>query len=362
MKLIPSVLLCTCLILAAQQSDAQVFDRTWRAISEPSNELPRTIKKVDVQLGWLCYDGRTGFLQTDCPVTFKLRKTIGGPGVTNACTPDADGRIPRLTCGNGGHTHLEDDRPVIFKDTEVRYPNADPEPMNDPLSVSGPSPGGFFGFEWTVPQAGGIYDFESTMTASPGGFFATFRQGGLFFVSTLTARGSLNVTVARDSLRQLPDLPNLYLKKRRGPPPQRLVGADTGHFDNIAYAATKLTRAVLPLIAIEYSVANNGDKIEYNDISLPKGGVFDFTAYDQSLSNPDRWKDPHESHREGIATDVNWPGADSCAIDKSVEFAVDKLLARNVARNRSALYCELTGNYHIDTTSLQIAGQPVPFP
>jgi len=58
---------------------------------------------------------------------------------------------------------------------------------------------------------------------------------------------------------------------------------------------------------------------------------------------------------------LNRPGGDSCAVNKTVELAVDKLLDKNTAVRppRSAMYCEPNGNYHIDTTRLRIGGKPV---
>lgn len=357
MKFILSVLLCSCLIFTAQESDAQ---RIWPVLSEPSNELKNI--RNDVTRGWLCYDGSSGRLQDDCPVTFKLSKRIGGPGVLDTCTPDANGAIEPLTCGNGGHTHGEDDRPVIFEGTEVRYFG---DQNDDPLEVDAFSPISIFlaGFSWTVPQAGGYYTFDSSMTAPLGSFFISFAGGVLFLDETIEAIGLVNVTHARDSLRQLPDAPDLYIKKRFGPPgfPD---DPDLGHTDSVAYAATAGTRLVLPLIAIEFTVLTMGDKLEYNDISLPKGGVFDFRAKTPALGGASRWNQPHKTHREGQDTDVNRPGGPTepnCRINKTVEQAVDKLLAENtnVTPARSALYCEDSGNFHIDTTRLRIAGKEI---
>lgn len=354
MKIIKLLLAGLCLFTLSYEAQAQ---RIWRATVDPSDE--REAAGNEVTRGWLCYDGRTGRLIDTCSVAFNLSTTIGGPGVLNTCIIDSSGAAEPLTCGNGGHTHIESDRPVIFNNSEVRYFG---DTDTAPLVVAGKSPTSIFlaGFTWQVPQVGGYYTFDSSMTAPDRFFFVSFSNGILFLDRTIESIGLVNVTHRGDSLRQLPDLPSVYLKERRGF--DRQVGSDDAHFDNIAYAATAGTLLVLPLIAIEYTAITMGDIISYNDSSLPKGGVFDLTAFDQNTNNPKRWKEPHESHRMGQDTDVNrpgGPGSPGCDVNKNVKFAVDRILAFNTAQNRPAMYCENTGNFHIDTTSLRIAGKPI---
>ena len=48
-----------------------------------------------------------------------------------------------------------------------------------------------------------------------------------------------------------------------------------------------------------------------------------------------------------------------CDENKTVGFAVGRRLAFNAAQSRPALYCEQSGNFHIDTTSLRIAGTTI---
>jgi hypothetical protein len=114
---------------------------------------------------------------------------MGGPGVVEACSPDANGAIPSLTCGNGGHTHLETDRPVVFPGTEVSYFG---DTNNDPLVVEGNSLDNLSlgGFRWSVPQAGGIYSFSTSMTASGNNFFVVFNGTVLFLIKTLNDDGT----------------------------------------------------------------------------------------------------------------------------------------------------------------------------
>ena len=113
----------------AQVSHAQeVVDlRTWRVISEPSNE--NLDIRNDVQYGWLCYSGRTGRLQSECKVSFELfegEDPVDVTGVTSDCDLDPDGGIAPLTCGHGGHIHADPVRPVIFDGTNGISVNVSP--------------------------------------------------------------------------------------------------------------------------------------------------------------------------------------------------------------------------------------------
>lgn len=346
MRAISVVLLALLSFFATYPSSAQ-FERTWVISSEPTNERTNNPRN-QVGRGWICYGSR-GQIRTTCPVTFVLTG-IGGPGVTDACIPDANGAIPPQTCGNGGHTHGENDRPLVLAGTQVVYPG-DSDPA--PLSVVGFSPGsqGLGGFRWTVPQVGGIYTFQSTMLPSLGAVF--FLQGA-FPDGSLRARGRLNLTIAGDSFRQLPDVPTEYEKKRRGPPPTRTVGADTAHVDSIAYASPPITQAALILIARTFKIATK-TLISYNDISLPKGGVFDYRSFEIG-NTANRWQAPHKSHREGLGVDVNKPGGVGCDVNTSVQAAIDVFLLPFPGRvPATALDCERANNnaYHINITALK---------
>lgn len=337
------------LLLLAPGAHAQ---RIWDVVVEPSNLRPTSSAPVtaEVKRGWLCYSGRTGRLTADCPVTFRL-SGIGGPNVTIDCSPDVtSGRIAARTCGNGGHTHDETDRPIVYPGTEVEYGPAVPD--NDPLFVSGPSPSSFNDvFSFTASEFGGIYAMESTMDAPLDSSFWTLANGVLFAVPQLTAEGRVNVTVAGDSLAQLPDLPAVYDKVRS----QNSTAVT--HTDAVAFTTTFQSRIALTAIARSFQTAT-GSNLSYNDGSLPKGGLFDFNAVHPDPTRTDTpWQKPHSWHRDGRDIDVNKPGGQSCTQNTSVQKAVDKILVgRGVAQQRSALICEVNnnGNYHIRITQLAI--------
>ncbi|HNP65811.1 MAG TPA: hypothetical protein PKH39_17900 [Woeseiaceae bacterium] len=172
----------------------------------------------------------------------------------------------------------------------------------------------------------------------------------------LTAEGRVNVTMDGDTLRQLPDAPLFYEKGRSAN-----VTADT-HKNPVAFATTLLARTAL--LAIGRSFKNDTNSlISYNDISLPKGGLFDFLAIrpppiPPDPVKPDRpWLTPHSTHRRGMDVDVNKPNQVPCSGNTSVQKAVNIVLARDTDPKRlgkTALLCESTGNYHIFITELRV--------
>ena len=357
MKIYLFVHLVLGVLLVGQESRAQdrVASRTWSAIAEPSNE--RLNIRNDVQRGWLCY-GRTGLLQDDCKVSFQLfesKDPVDVTGVTTNCVLDPDGGIAPLTCGHGGHVHNSPVRPVIFDQTEVRYVG---DMDGRPLFVEGPSPLNLGdGFLWTVPQVGGYYEFKAGMLPPDGKKFLefTFVPGGVIIttVDRAEATGRLNVTARADGLKQLPDdNVTFYRKDRNG---------DAEHPDAVSYAAQDITHAALRAIGRSFN-NNTGSLISYNDISLPKGGLFEVFA------NTNPWVAGlgHVSHREGLHVDVNKPNQQRCDFNTSVQAAVDMVLTRNLQNpdpnSTSALLCETkavpntpdTGNYHIVITNIKL--------
>jgi hypothetical protein len=90
-----------------------------------------------------------------------------------------------------------------------------------------------------------------------------------------------------------------------------------------------------------------------NDISLPKGGVFD-------LQNDwNQFARSHSEHRDGRDIDIN-PAGINCLDDLALQAAVNKFLVplehriTNVQQPdpASALLCETGGRKHIDITAL----------
>lgn len=374
MKLPAFTLAFVAFLVTATDSLAQtptVSFRSWNPVVEPSNERPRTRKLNEVVQGWLCYSGRTGRLQSDCTVSFELSPgtdPVDIPGVAPDCVLNAALGIQASTCAHGGHTHGNPVRPVIFENEEVRYPG---DIDGNPLTVTNATSQTSLltaGFIWTAPINSGIFEFESSMFPPDGRKFVVFSNGTLFLFDELRAIGRLNVTFGRDRLRQLPDNPQIYDKLR---------GGNSLHPDEISYSSQFVTQLALTAIA-DFFLNSTGSKISYNDISLPKGGVFDFKAEDlnpppRQPPNPKPWQPPHASHRTGLDVDINKPGGQRCDNNTSVLAAVSRFLERTTDNPapptspffQSALFCETrannfrsdAGTYHIRVTRLR----PVPF-
>jgi hypothetical protein len=72
-----------------------------------------------------------------------------------------------------------------------------------------------------------------------------------------------------------------------------LVGATATHGDN--HNGTPTFNASLGTLADSYVLAFPGQRLAYNDMSLPLGGLFDINA---------TWAPPHVSHRFGVDCDL----------------------------------------------------------
>lgn len=147
------------------------------------------------------------------------------------------------------------------------------------------------------------------------------------------------IDVGIRNLNELPDNPGLYTKIR---------GGVDYHTNDVAYFGAQLTLQYLPLVAQDYLILSER-RLSVNDMSLPKGGLFDIHG---------NWQTPHRSHREGKDADINQGGI-ACEDDEDLMTAVDQLLPRITTSNgntRSALLCEACSNNtlcrkHIDFES-----------
>ncbi len=86
------------------------------------------------------------------------------------------------------------------------------------------------------------------------------------------------------------------------------------------------TLDALQEIAQEYR-SLTGKQLSVNDISLPKGGLFDFHA---------TYAPPHSTHRTGSDADINRAGV-NCNVDKELKLAVETIAER---RSGVQLTCE----------------------
>jgi hypothetical protein len=323
-------LLTTCIVYTT--SSAQLT-------KPPSNEL--TGERHLAGFAWMCL-GTFALFAGGCTQTFELTG-IGGAGVTVECVPDISGDFSLMTCGNGGHNHSDPPRPLIFDNGSVVYPG---DTDSSPLRVSSPVLPGLVFNLWEVPQVAGNYRFSTTLFAPPGQLFLVAANGGFRFARSIGSSGFYNVSIAERGLKQLPArTDNLYLKVRT---------PETNHVDDVAFGADFLTHQMIPAIAEEYT-ALSGRTLSINDISLPKGGVFDYLNLN--------WLGPHNSHREGNDVDINQgvvnQYVEPCSTDVNLRQAVNTYLVPLPAAppgrpEATALLCESGGRKHIDITAFNI--------
>ena len=123
----------------------------------------------------------------------------------------------------------------------------------------------------------------------------------------------------------------------------------------MAFSASPFTREALPKLS-NVLFETSGRNLSVNDISLPKGGVFDL------LLNWDG-DDDHAEHRDGNDADINTENI-LCQGDQALRAAVDRVLVGILRTDAdgnlkvekktgkphpfSALLCEATGFKHID--------------
>lgn len=310
----------------------------------PSDEIRNEI--LTTAFAWLCYEQLTG-KRLECGVRYEHFGLSADPARV-ACVIDGSGGVPSDTCADGGHTHANPERPLLYRDDQggahaIAFPgDSNPAPLAATGTTFGPPNLAPFAdpyFLHDQPQVAGIYTWESTATAPPGYVWSDRIR---FTRDTVKAVGTTNVGV--EDLRWLPDpgAGDDYIKVRGGP--GRTVGTDPYHVDAVAHFGTPLSLQYIPLLATNYSIYR-GRRLSVNDMSLPKGGVFEARGDWEETSFD--WKSPHKGHRAGRDVDINRDGL-RCKVDPSLQQVVDQLLKPPAHRQDSALYCEPDGLKHID--------------
>lgn len=161
---------------------------------------------------------------------------------------------------SGGHSHDDPARPKgLF------------ERVTDPTQ-----PNGTISYQYTAPEASGQIDVNLVVTTQDG---RTYMPPGF------------HISVKVDGLVAVP-MNDRY----------DLIGggADFIHQDN--HYVIPDFKNVLIALAKDYSDKHPGKKLQYNDMSLIYGGVFDLNG---------NWRDPHKGHNFGINADL-----DSLPVDK----------------------------------------------
>ena len=146
----------------------------------------------------------------------------------------------------------------------------------------------------------GRLDKTSGTTGSDGCFTTKYRPSHIAGVVTIEAYQSSSFYEYRPLNVRVPNLVEL-----QGGTNYSLIGATTYHPASTNHWGTQAAVNGLVLIANDYKTMYYGsgqipenDKLNYNDMSLPKGGKFDLYH---------KWEDTttqHGEHREGINDDV----------------------------------------------------------
>lgn len=228
---------------------------------------------------------------------------------------------------NGGHCHNYDSHPLSDPpERELEYSGI--YKNRDKLWIDGGQTGDSLAvIGHRMPQVAGKIVTETTVNLLGGWYCIT----GCYTRTSFKDEDTLDVGVS--GLERLSDpTPDEHYFKLRG-------GTDThpeGHW------GTESTIKKLKEIAEEYY---GSDKIlSVNDISLPKGGLFDYK---------DTWEPPHKSHRTGTDADINKLALGiPCNKNKKLRLAVEEVAGD---QPYPVLKCEKGGeydpegpDYHID--------------
>ncbi|MDQ6958627.1 MAG: penicillin-insensitive murein endopeptidase [Mariprofundaceae bacterium] len=229
---------------------------------------------------------------------------------------------------NGGHVH-DANRPLVLNRGKLEY-LADQDPAR--LSVRGTTLGTppliYAEVTHKLPEVSGKIETVATVTTPYGWVCA----GGCF--TRTSWRKIITYDVGIRGLVKLPGPLNTenpataagdYIKVRGG--------TDThpeGSF------GTPFALDALKNIAKKYKKAR-GRALSINDMSLPKGGLFDYRA---------TWKPDHNTHRRGKDGDINQDGL-RCLPDKDLREAIDAVI-KPPSKGKTRLHCESGGRKHID--------------
>lgn len=278
-------------------------------------------KNEDIQIikvGYGCFASYSGI-----PVNCRFRQEL-----TGIRSPETD------TENNGGHSHAEN-RPLTYQGRALKVTNStdlDSTPygvMGFTKTTSSFDPNwGWAYVEYEVPQASGIVVGESELKLTTNDWVCA---------SNCYTRDSWRFADTYDigvrPLWELPD-PNpddSYLKVRN---------SDDAHTNEVAYNGTLSTVLLLQVLGDAYK-KHSGRKISVNDMSLPRGGVFDISK---------NWNADHYTHHIGKDVDLNR----DVACDKNIP--LKKAMGKIAAVFNMKLVCESGSicqagekcKYHID--------------
>lgn len=233
---------------------------------------------------FVCDDVTTGALLS-CPYTYRL------VGVDFGTDPFVTFNPPLTNVDSyGGHDHNLDSHPfywVANASDPLSYPhdaiqvlNSGPFTRPDSLTVRGNTQNQETSLRIIMPEAAGSI-WVDLIVGSPPGYVCI----GVCWTST-ESRSHITYLVQTEGFVQVPLQGTDYAVVRT---------TDFSHTDANATWALPGTITQLLTVAQKYHVATMRT-LSINDMSLPKGGLFDIGS---------DWSPPHISHRDGKAFDVN---------------------------------------------------------
>jgi hypothetical protein len=244
-------------------------------LATPLGPQSNTVQKFT---GIGCYDARTGLLQ-DCGFDMTVV-----------------GLTPPPNDDNGGHNHNPDTHPtgdLSIVDPVVAGPSKSLLGLQTAFDI--------FVVSHKIPDVSGKVDTLLNLRVPP----------GWHTVSPESCDGSetswcfrTTIAIRVPDLVSLPDISPFYEKHRNGAP---------NHQDADAYSGT--ADAIFNLIEIAEEYSNMTTlPLSINDMSLPKGGLFDIKS---------NYVSPHTWHRTGQSADINKPAGIDCRNDYELIVAVN---------------------------------------
>jgi hypothetical protein len=259
-----------------------------------------------------CYDARNGALQ-NCGFNMTV------VGLT---------KEPSDVANNGGHNHDFDTHPT------GNLSIIDPIVAGPSQSLAGQTAFNIFVVSHEMPKVSGKVDTLLNLRVPPG-WHTVFPESCDASQTSWCFRTTIDIGVP--SLISLPDSSPFYVKVRDGAPE---------HQDSAAYFGT--ADAIFNIIEIADQYNNMTTRLlSVNDMSLPKGGLFDI---DSDFAVPHAW------HRTGQSADINKPLGTTCRNAYELIVAVNFVMPSDTRSfltpqgfSRSGRFlCEPTGNIHID--------------
>lgn len=231
---------------------------------------------------------------------------------------------------NGGHTHAGVHPLGTLKEIW-------PMPGNPATYLSGYTQNNWVYFSHEIPEVSGKIETVLNLRVPPGWYTVSPEScdgGGTYWCFKTT----VDVGVATDllPLADPQSYPGLsYIRVRNA----------LGHTDDVAYFGTIDTLFFLNNIAILYR--EKGYTLSVNDMSLPRGGLFDVYA---------NYNTPHKTHRTGQSADINQDINGDCLQNKILLSVVDDEMPIEVGSPFAKRYfpsrflCEQrnNNNIHID--------------